>query len=201
MKNHAQLLHHFCPQHAIDGIRKTGITKGSLPWNRDKNGQPQMIRDMRETSWTAEQIAIHREKEARIERLLEESRKLPLATNAADHIALLERTKDIRTPGFQWLTTNPSFEQPWCFLGNLDFPKNAYRITVLIPPKAAVKPFLLEWPDLCKRCRPDSALELNINAVDWENWRLFYGAIPPSWFLEVVRNVGQQIIATEHGGG
>jgi len=169
------LLYHFCPQHAIAGIRQKGIVKGALPWNRDAFGEHQMIRHMRETSWTARQIARHRELEAK--------GTLP------------------RTPGFQWLTTNPNFEQSWCFLGDLEFPKNAYRITVLIPPEKTVKPYVLEWPDLCKRCRPESAEELNTKATDWENWRLFYGPIPPSWFLEVQRNAGQQIIATEHGAG
>lgn len=169
------LLYHYCPQHAIDGIRRKGIVKGALPWNRDAFGEPQMVRHMRETKWTAGQIRAHRAREA--------TGKAP------------------RTPGFQWLTTNPTFEQPWCFLGDLEFPKNAYRITVLIPPEKSVKPFVLEWPDLCNRCRPNSAEELNTKAVDWQNWRLFYGPIPPTWFLDVQRNAGQQIIATEHGGG
>lgn len=176
MKNHAVLLHHFCPQHAIAGILKKGIVKGALPWHRCPiTGEPQMIRHMRETTWTSARIAQHRAAES--------------------------TGKILRTPGFQWLTTNPTWEQPWAFLGNLEFPKNAYRITVLIPPERAVKPHLLDWPDLVNRCRPESAEELNTKAVDWQNWRLFYGPIPPGWFLEVQRNAGQQIIATEHGGG
>lgn len=175
MRNHAALLYHFCPQHAIDGIRRKGIVKGALPWNRDASGAPQMIRHMRETTWSAAEIARHRRLEA--------------------------TGRILRTPGFQWLTTNPTWEQPWCFLGALEFPKNAYRITVLIPPERAVKPYLLDWPELCDRCRPQSAEELNTKAVDWQNWRLFYGPIRPGWFLEIARNSGQQIIATEHGAG
>lgn len=176
MNNRAALLYHYCPAHAIAGIRKKGIVKGVLPWHRDPTtGEPLLIRHMRETSWSAIRIAQHRQ---------------------------LEREgKILRTPGFQWLTTNPTWEQPWCLLGNLEIPKNAYRITVLIPPEKSVPPFLLDWPTLVKRCQPDSAEELKTKAVDWENWRLFYGPIPQAWFLEVTRNAGQQIIATEHGPG
>lgn len=135
------LLYHFTAAHCIPKIRQRGLTKGALPWNLDKQGNPEMRR------------------------------------------------------GFQWLTTNPDFAQPWCVLGNLPFPRNAYRITVLIPSHRQSRVFT--WSELCRRCQPDCAEEINRNGGDIENWRVFAGPIPPTWFLEIARNTGQQIIAAD----
>lgn len=90
---------------------------------------------------------------------------------------------------FQWLTANPQWEQPWCLLGNLPFSRNAWRITVNIP--AEHYPKIIEWLAICRRYNPESAAELNATGGDVENWRLFFGRIPPGWFLEVTRNGGQ----------
>jgi hypothetical protein len=154
-KNH--ILHHFAPQHAIEGIRARGLIKGAMPWNLDKHGNPTMT------------------------------------THHSGN-------PKIKGPGYQWLTVNGSWDQSWAFLGNLPYPKNAYRITVLIPEKAALR-FLHHWKALCDRGRPDCAPFINTKGVDWTNWFVFYGPIPPTWFLEVQRNMGQQIIADQHGGG
>lgn len=95
--------------------------------------------------------------------------------------------------GFQWLTTNPSFTQPWCLLGSLPYSRNAHRITVHIP--TGYQQNVLSWPELVRRCKPDCAEELNRTGGDTENWRLFHGRIPPSWFLEVTRNTGEMLTA------
>lgn len=88
--------------------------------------------------------------------------------------------------GFQWLTTNPTWSQPWCLLGSLPFPRNAYRITVLVPPEQQRRVFA--WLELCRRCQPDSAEEINRTGGDVENWRVFHGPIPPQWFLAIDKN-------------
>lgn len=109
----------------------------------------------------------------------------------------MEAAGKLKLPGFQWLTCDAKWEQPFCFLGNLPYPKNAYRITVTIP--EAVWRRLHEWKELCARCRPDSEPFINQKSVDWENWWVFYGPIFPAWILEIERNPSQPIIATEHG--
>lgn len=154
--NRAIILHHFAPQHAIQGIRNRGLTKGAIPWNLDAQGKPTMSRH-------------------------------------------LSGRPGAPGPGFQWLTANASFDQPFALLGNLEFPKNAYRVTVCIP--ATALRFLHNWKELCERGQPDCAPFVNTKAVDWTNWFVFYGPIPPTWFLEIQRNMGQQIIASEHGRG
>lgn len=98
--------------------------------------------------------------------------------------------------GFQWLTKNPSFDQPFCLQGALPFSKNAFRVTVMIP-KIAL-PGLHSWPEMAARCRPDSAFELNTPAVDWKNWFVYHGPIRPCWFLEVMRNPGETLTPANH---
>src|SRR4051812_18140305 len=72
---------------------------------------------------------------------------------------------------FQWLTTNANFGQPWCLLGELPFSRNAWRITVCVPTTHEKQ--VLSWPELCRRCQPQSAEELNRTGGDVQNWRLF----------------------------
>jgi hypothetical protein len=134
------VLYHYTSSHSIAKVRAQGLTKGVLPWNLDKDGNPTFRK------------------------------------------------------GFQWLTTNPNFGQAWCLLGNLPFSRNAYRITVLVPANA--EQHVLSWPELCRRCKPDCAEELNRTGGDVDNWRLFHGSIPPKWFLEVARNNGELLSAT-----
>jgi hypothetical protein len=93
--------------------------------------------------------------------------------------------------GFQWLTRSPDFNQPFALLGDLPIAKNAARITVTIPEAAAVS--LHAWPELCERHTPPSAEEINTSAVDWKNWFVFNGWIPPSWIVAVDRNPGERL--------
>ena len=46
------------------------------------------------------------------------------------------------------------------------------------------------------RCQPDSAEEINANGVDFGNWWVFHGRIPPSWFLAVEVNLGERVTPT-----
>ncbi len=95
--------------------------------------------------------------------------------------------------GFQWLTTNPNWTQAWCLNGHLPFPKNAYRITVCVP--FLYRRRVFAWLELCRRCLPDSAEEINRTGGDVENWHVYAGAIRPEWFLAVDRNTNDQLIA------
>ena len=84
-------------------------------------------------------------------------------------------------PGFQWLTTNPSFEQEWQSGGRLPYRRNAYRITVKIP--RAHDGSLVPWLAMCPHIPGGDIL----NALgDPENWMIFGGRIPPGWFREIV---------------
>lgn len=136
------ILFHFTTGHAIQKIRRQGLTKGVLPWNLDAQGNP-----------------------------------------------------TFRRP-FQWLTRNGDFAQPWALLGSLPFARNEYRITVCVPKSHHAR--VHAWNELVRRCRPDSAEEINSTGGDVENWAVFHGPIPPTWFLEVARNTGELLAGNQN---
>lgn len=160
-------LYHFTSAHALDRIRKEGITRGALAWHLDRSNRPCLIRHPNERQLNSDQLAVIRKSE--------NEGRIP------------------RRPGYQWLTCNPSWEQSWAFHSHLEFPKNAYRITVVIPPRV-VERRLSSWAELCRRYNPDSAAVFNTPAFDWENWFVHYGPIPPMAFLEIERNPGERIV-------
>lgn len=94
-------------------------------------------------------------------------------------------------PGFQWLTTNPDFHQPWCMLGNLPFARNAVRLSIEIPRDHLDR--VAKWLELCARYRPDCADEINRTGGDTENWRVYRGPIPPAWIVAHEVNFGQRL--------
>lgn len=156
-----RILYHFTTANAIDRIRREGIHLGALPWHVDAKGEPCLIRHPNERGWPAHLIQRRRQ---------------------------LERMGSVpRAPGYQWLTENASFLQSWAFYGATGAPKNAYRVTVLVPEKVAEKR-LSKWKTLCDRYRPDYADAVNVPAFDWENWWVHYGPIPPVAFIEIERN-------------
>ena len=88
--------------------------------------------------------------------------------------------------GYQWLTRERSFDQPWAALGSLPITRNAWRITVAIPLEA--RRHCAHWPALCARI---SGLQVAdyFNAIPGSSdWFVYHGRIPPSWFLAVERN-------------
>jgi hypothetical protein len=171
-----RLLYHFTATHCLPGIQREGLWKGGLPWQRDHLGNPCVIRHKNETRCTRAEIDRLNEREA----------------EAAKKGRLYMR------PGFQWLTTKADFDQPWCLLGGLPFPKNAYRLKFLIPETATHR--LFKWSEFCARGKPDCEAEINTKAVDWENWFIFYGPMPISWLIETpLRNVGHTITAELDG--
>lgn len=170
-----RLLYHFTAAHSLPGILAQGLWKGILPWQRDSNGVPCCIRHKNET----------RMNRAQLDRL------------DAMEAERAKRGQLYWRPGFQWLTTNGDFAQPFCLKGELPYPKNAYRLTILVPDNAIQR--LYKWGEMVMRGRPDCAEEINAN-VDWQNWSVFYGPIPPSWIIETpLRNFGQQITAELDG--
>ena len=84
--------------------------------------------------------------------------------------------------GYQWLTTNPEYQQEWCNpeFSNLEYRRNAVRITVEIPLCFAKR--VKQWLAFCK----GNTLAKDLNAFgDPQNWRLFKGAVSASWFTAI----------------
>jgi hypothetical protein len=94
-------------------------------------------------------------------------------------------------PGHQWLTTNPDFHQPWCMLGNLPFARNAVRFSVEVPKDRLDR--VAKWLELCAKFKPHCAEEINRTGGDVENWRVYRGTIPPTWFVAIDVNFGQRL--------
>jgi len=91
-------------------------------------------------------------------------------------------------PGWQWLTTNPDFNQGWANTEytTLPYDRTAFRLTVVIPKTAQKK--LFKWLDICNRLPIDS----HFNAYGGpENWYVFRGRIKPSWIRQIVQKEAQ----------
>lgn len=174
-----KILYHFTAARFVPTINREGLTKGCLPWHRcRKTGEPLVIRSWGEKDMTAAQIDGMRSAERTMRALADKGN--PLARAQLPKLF----------PGFQWLTSNPSWSQPFALLGDLPFAKNSNRITVCVPNNAVVS-----WRELCERHKPPAAEELNTPAVDWENWFIHLGTLSPNRFLEVARNPGEATAA------
>lgn len=90
----------------------------------------------------------------------------------------------------QWLTTNKEWSQEWMKRGSVPFSRNSVRISIFIPRYA--ENFVIDWKPLCERYALESAGDLNEGA-DYENWRLFAGAIPPDWIVAIDRNPSEVV--------
>jgi len=101
-------------------------------------------------------------------------------------IPLYKNGKFYRLPDWQWLTTNPDFQQEWANTEYtmLSYDRTAFRLTVIIPKTARKQ--LFKWLDICDRFPIDEYL----NAYgDPENWYVFNGRIKPGWIREVEKKV------------
>lgn len=86
-------------------------------------------------------------------------------------------------PGWQWLTTEPSFDQSWNTMTNLDYDRTAYRIKIVLPFVAKSKTYA--WTSVADRLVCERAKK-SLNAEgDPENWVLFKGVVRPQSFVEV----------------
>lgn len=172
-----RVLYHFTAGVFMPYIRAEGLRNGALPWHRcPETGNPICIRSWRERDCTY-----------RLSNQLR-ARDLYLQKHARRGATAADKEREAVFPGFQWLTTNPAFDQPFALLGEFPDAKNAFRITVHVPREHLSR--LLSWPDLVLRFNPPAAEEINVATSDWQNWLVFNGWIPPNWFLSQERNPG-----------
>lgn len=95
-------------------------------------------------------------------------------------VPLFDKSGKIRVAtGWQWLTTNPDWQQEWQALSSLPYPRNAHRLTIRIPKFHARR--LHDW----RRVVPGSMAAILGAFGDPENWRLFHGRIKPAWISRV----------------
>ncbi len=87
--------------------------------------------------------------------------------------------------GWQWLTTNPAWEQSWNTCVMVPYSRTAYRIEVCIPKSARAR--LNRWLGICDEYGPWTVDILNVGYTP-EEWFVFDGRIPPAWFRSVERN-------------
>lgn len=86
--------------------------------------------------------------------------------------------------GWQWVTTNKSFDQAWHNPKetSLSYDRTEFRITINIPRLHMFK--LKPW---IKVCRSINMRENLASYGDSENWKVFRGTIPTAWFERIDR--------------
>ena len=119
--------------------------------------------------------------------LIERVRREGLTRGIFPHHIDEQSGKVICIGGYQWLTRESSFEQPWALLGQLPLSKTGWRITVAIPDERLRS--LAHWPTLCARHNPQCADAFNAIPGS-SDWFVFKGRIPPAWFMATERNLG-----------
>lgn len=100
--------------------------------------------------------------------------------------------------GIQWLTSNPDRLQSWKREGSrLPYDRTAFRITVEIPlTDERLRRWLTAGPHLCD---VDTVSVLNAFG-DPENWWIYFGPIPPTWFRVIDDMRVAQDQGLTHGG-
>ena len=115
---------------------------------------------------------------------------LPLRMDKAGRVGFVR--------GWQWLTADPDWMQEWARptpFSKLTYRRDEHRITVTIP--EALRTRLMTWEDFARKYQPESAAWIE-TFKGTRHWRLFFGRIPPGWFLAVDRNpVREELIITE----
>jgi tetratricopeptide (TPR) repeat protein len=99
--------------------------------------------------------------------------------------------------GYIWLTSNNNFIQSWCLreFRSIPYIRSTVRISLEIPKQHYEN--LHKWMDWGKQF--DSYDNLS-SFGDPENWYVFHGIIPPSWFIQLdVDFVTQGIEFSENG--
>jgi hypothetical protein len=82
-------------------------------------------------------------------------------------------------PGWQWVTTNPNWDQAWDSGTTLPYSRTAHRLTVKVPKAHGWR--LHRW----RRVVPGYMAEVLGAEGDPENWLLFHGRIKPAWIWRV----------------
>jgi hypothetical protein len=96
---------------------------------------------------------------------------------------LLREGKIVFIPEQQWLTKNPSFEQPWNGRVMVKYDRAAYRIEISIPVESRHRliPFVPRYRDALGDCMlPDFDAD-----EDCKNWFVFSGRVKPGWLREI----------------
>ena len=88
-------------------------------------------------------------------------------------------------PGYQWLTTNPDFDQAWCRASRLPYKRNEVRLTVKIPDRALKN--VQRWLQYCVENPDPYQDDLNCYG-DPENWVLYRGNVNPIWIKRAIPN-------------
>ena len=88
--------------------------------------------------------------------------------------------------GYQWLTTNPDFDQSWDRGKNLPYDRTDYRLTIEIPDKHKSK--LLKFTTDIKKIIPKFIYEALFGYGEPDNWYAYHGLIPSKWIKKVERN-------------
>ena len=95
---------------------------------------------------------------------------------------------------YQWLTSNKDWFPPWAAGLAGKYARTQYRIEVQIPKKA--KRNLLSWSEHGTRLVPLVMWDM-LNSHDNPNdWYVFDGRIPASWFGKIEQRPGGLIIPT-----
>ena len=87
--------------------------------------------------------------------------------------------------GYQWLTTNPDFDQSWDRAKNLPYDRTEYRLTIEIPDKHKTK--ILKFTTDIKKILPKFIYGAMSGYGEPGNWYVFHGLIPSKWIKKVER--------------
>lgn len=87
--------------------------------------------------------------------------------------------------GYQWLTTNPNWDQTWCEQSSPPYKRNECRLTISIPDGDEA---LQSW--LYRYCiaHPDPAQHILNSYGDPQNWMVYAGSIDPEWIVKIEEN-------------
>ncbi len=96
--------------------------------------------------------------------------------------------------GFQWLTSNPSWDQGWAEgTGRLPYRRDEVRFTVDVPEGREVD---LVGQNGWKAMMTPATAEQLTSFGDPENWYVFRGYVPAEWIVEVEARPRQRTGAT-----
>lgn len=83
-------------------------------------------------------------------------------------------------PGYQWLTSNPEFQQSWNEGSSLKYDRTECRITIILP--VAVRFSLHKWTEF----KDKNPLYETLSCYgDPENWYVFKGTVIPFWISDI----------------
>jgi hypothetical protein len=84
--------------------------------------------------------------------------------------------------GYRWLTLNPEFSQSWNAQFLVKYDRAAIRIEIEVP---LTSPRLMKWVPRGRELTTIQTYEDLNRFGDPENWFVWKGDIPPTWFVGV----------------